>query len=384
MLIASGTGTNVGSKRTRPIKFRAACTQCNGAKVKCSGERTGCERCRDLDLQCIYMESRVGKVPGVRARKKSIHQHTSIAQLNAQDGTYMIAPVQQVSTLSPSSTSAPTLIDDSNDPVLQWTTDNDQGPYTDFLDETPNSHVAHQSSNQLPNSASLPSSSSTSSEPSMPALEFDIDDLLRYPLEQDQHITTPVPAQQLEEQDTRRRAELDSQCVMLCCQIASELESYMVADIKSLRIVLGIVRKGVERLNEAVGLQQGSRNFRCMAMFGVIIYQIIELLESGCSCFIDVNGNCKDNFTAQIQGMLPGLTLGGFGMNPEEQSAWRSHIVLKEIQQSSETLQKIKKLMVVGENGTSKGPSTPEERERCFVDMENRLRTLSEKVAARK
>ncbi|KAF1998242.1 hypothetical protein P154DRAFT_604180 [Amniculicola lignicola CBS 123094] len=379
MLIAnrggSGSGSGVGSVsgRTRPIKLRAACTQCNAGKVKCSGEKTGCERCRNLDLQCIYMESRVGKVPGVRARKRSVHQHINIPRPD-HNGNFAISQSMN------GPPSASTLLSDGNDSLVHWATDsNGHGSDIDLLERT-----LRQPDDQMTESSELMPPSSIDSELILPEMDFDIDDLLRYPNEQSQYDSSPTALPVNEEQDGRRRAELDSQCVLVCCQIASELESYMVADIKSLRIVLGIVRKGVERLNDAVGLQQGSRNFRCMAMFGVILYQIIELLESGCACFLDKTANRKDSFAVQIQGMLPGIALGGFGMDPEEQSSWRSHIVLKEIQQTSEVLNRIKKLMAVGESGASKGPSTPEEREKCFVDLEIRLKALSEKVASPK
>ncbi|ORY14668.1 hypothetical protein BCR34DRAFT_585638 [Clohesyomyces aquaticus] len=372
----SGSGTSSGPGR-RPIKLRAACTQCNIAKVKCSGERTGCERCQNLDLQCGYVESRVGKVPGVRARKRSVHQQAGLPRSNSQ-GNFPVQPAQMGGSAGGSSSS--TL--ENSDPIQQWATDsNDRGSDLDSLDSASNMHMSRQQVHQLTSTSELAPSTS-SSEFVMPEMEFDIDDLLRYPLEHAHYDVTPTATPAIVEQDARRRAELDSQCVLVCCQIASELESYMVADIKSLRIVLEIVRKGVKRLNDAVGLQQGSRNFRCMAMFGVIMYQIIELLESGCACFLDTTSGRKDSITVQIQGMLPGLALGGFGMDPEEQSSWRSHIVLKEIQHTSEVLQRIKRLMAVGESGQEQASSTPEDRERCFVDLEMRLKILSDRVSS--
>ncbi|KAF7176339.1 hypothetical protein CNMCM7691_002264 [Aspergillus felis] len=37
-------------------------------QVRCTGERSGCSRCSNLQSECIYAISRVGKVPGIRAR----------------------------------------------------------------------------------------------------------------------------------------------------------------------------------------------------------------------------------------------------------------------------------------------------------------------------
>ncbi|DAA72991.1 TPA_exp: Uncharacterized protein A8136_4916 [Trichophyton benhamiae CBS 112371] len=52
----------------KPVRWRSACNQCHAAKVRCSGERTGCTRCSNLQYECVYAVSRVGKVPGIRAR----------------------------------------------------------------------------------------------------------------------------------------------------------------------------------------------------------------------------------------------------------------------------------------------------------------------------
>ncbi|KAL4783353.1 hypothetical protein BJX76DRAFT_358096 [Aspergillus varians] len=52
----------------KPGRLRAACTCCHAAKVRCSGEKNGCTRCRTLGYECVYLESRVGKTRGRRKR----------------------------------------------------------------------------------------------------------------------------------------------------------------------------------------------------------------------------------------------------------------------------------------------------------------------------
>ena len=39
-------------------------------QIKCSGDKTGCARCKTLRIGCIYAESWVGRVPGIRAKRK--------------------------------------------------------------------------------------------------------------------------------------------------------------------------------------------------------------------------------------------------------------------------------------------------------------------------
>ncbi|KAL5051993.1 hypothetical protein BDW71DRAFT_213026 [Aspergillus fruticulosus] len=58
--------TYINSKR--PPKLRSACNECHAAKVRCSGEKTGCQRCSNLRLKCAFSISRIGKVPGKRSK----------------------------------------------------------------------------------------------------------------------------------------------------------------------------------------------------------------------------------------------------------------------------------------------------------------------------
>ncbi|KAK2836990.1 hypothetical protein FQN49_006516 [Arthroderma sp. PD_2] len=62
------TTTERPDSSSKPVRWRSACNQCHSAKVRCSGERTGCSRCSNLQYECVYAVSRVGKVPGIRAR----------------------------------------------------------------------------------------------------------------------------------------------------------------------------------------------------------------------------------------------------------------------------------------------------------------------------
>ncbi|KAI1120232.1 hypothetical protein F5Y10DRAFT_273263 [Nemania abortiva] len=54
----------------RPVRLRSACNNCHGAKTKCSGQKTGCERCAVLEVPCKYEISMVGKVSGARAKNR--------------------------------------------------------------------------------------------------------------------------------------------------------------------------------------------------------------------------------------------------------------------------------------------------------------------------
>ncbi|KAI1341394.1 hypothetical protein F5Y15DRAFT_355312 [Xylariaceae sp. FL0016] len=44
--------------KDRPVAFLQACHNCRKAKIKCSGEKTGCNRCRMLERSCVYVDNR--------------------------------------------------------------------------------------------------------------------------------------------------------------------------------------------------------------------------------------------------------------------------------------------------------------------------------------
>ncbi|KAF2128298.1 hypothetical protein P153DRAFT_431979 [Dothidotthia symphoricarpi CBS 119687] len=43
--------------------MRTACTQCHAAKIRCSSNKDGCQRCNGLGLNCEYVVSMVGRMP---------------------------------------------------------------------------------------------------------------------------------------------------------------------------------------------------------------------------------------------------------------------------------------------------------------------------------
>lgn len=54
----------------KPTRLRAACNECHAAKLRCSGERSGCQRCAANGLTCAYEVSMVGRAPKTRKRRR--------------------------------------------------------------------------------------------------------------------------------------------------------------------------------------------------------------------------------------------------------------------------------------------------------------------------
>ncbi|GAB1317423.1 Fungal zn(2)-Cys(6) binuclear cluster domain-containing protein [Madurella fahalii] len=75
-------------------RMRTACTQCHAAKIRCSGEKTGCQRCTTLSLHCEYVVSMVGRTPK-RQRK------TSEARSNGQQTSSLEARPPEASLATP-------------------------------------------------------------------------------------------------------------------------------------------------------------------------------------------------------------------------------------------------------------------------------------------
>lgn len=184
----------------------------------------------------------------------------------------------------------------------------------------------------------------------------------------------------------RPRNEVDSQCCIECCQVISDLESYIMAELRTFKILLSIIRKALEKLGHLIGAQQGSRNLRCMMLFTALMYQIYELLEA---CFTTVVQEKDRQLGARgVTGALPSSYGFGFGdfsaIDVEEQAVLRTQSVLREVQQASEVLGKLKALATVGPdvNG-AQGATGPdpvrggEARGNCYLDLELRLRDLA-------
>ncbi|KAF2179232.1 hypothetical protein K469DRAFT_716502 [Zopfia rhizophila CBS 207.26] len=379
---------------SRPIKLRTACNQCCSAKVKCSGERTGCERCQNLGTQCIYAESRVGKVPGIRAKKKRSQNDIDRPQPDRRP-SYAVSQNK-----SPIPSAEPTFREDPPESIMQWASDSQFEPTencSDFLDD-PNIQVAPQGSNTDPSGSdeSIVTSSAADDFP-LPAIDFGFDDLFPSPLPLKSPPPPPLnppisaPMRHIAENtlpphialqaETKQRKEMDNQCVVECCQIISDLESYILAELKAFKLALGIVRRAIEKLMELISFQQSSRNLRCMMLFNTIMYQILELLEL-CHATLSIDSQLGSGLTStsRTHGLLmPSLGFGDFCIDVEEQSAWRAQMILKEVHQGSEALRKIKTLASVGPDASG----TAKAREHCLADLEIRLKDLAVRIARR-
>lgn len=349
--------------------------------MKCSGERTGCERCRNQGSQCIYQESRVGKVPGIRAKKRPLdapddqrERRTSCTSSQFQSNSGRADSMFQ---------------EDKADSAIQWAVETrfdamENG--NDFLDD-PNAQVLPTgSSSEVSGSDESMATASASEGFSLPALDFAFDDLFMSPHPHVPHPNSPSKtAQRQAENEAKERKDRDNRCVMECCQIVSDLENYIEAELKAFKLALGIVRSGLGKLNELIRTQQGSRNPRCRMLFIAIMYQLLELLDL-CDRGISSDSNRPQgsSLTSHTPGLLlPSLGFGEFNMDAEDQSAWKSQMLLKEVHHASEVLRSIKTLASLSSDIPECGRAVGRVREEIPADLEFRLKELAIKISRR-
>ncbi|KAI0200610.1 hypothetical protein F4808DRAFT_156557 [Astrocystis sublimbata] len=410
--------------RSRPGKLRAACNQCAASKVKCSGEKTGCSSCENRGIECVFAESRVGRVPGMRGKRKLAHANAN-ANANARPigntgdtvmGGIANAALTPLSPQTPddlnigeaidldciSSSTPSTQVPDTehigmglfDDTLLGWSTMSnvslddaygfDERYAEDIfgtLQDTPPELSPPQQqlspmSQSCPNGASRPSLSHTASNTSNPT---GIETSYQPPRMHDGQFSSrrspaTTTAATTPPQMTAADSERNNQCVIACSQIIFSLEKYQVDKLKVLDIILGIVKGVIRRLDPLVNGQFEGPNTKCLALFDIIMYQLVEILEAGCADFLANNSDSQRLLSMDL--IEPGfheVDLSGFGMGFKDQERFRSQNILDVLRPVIKTMQKMHFI------STSAGL----QRDNCSREGQGRLKSLEEKVRNR-
>jgi len=341
-------------------------------QTKCSGEKTGCNRCKSLDIQCIYTESRVGRVPGVRAKRKQNTQGHAIsrdavdttATQSAEPRTAMgndtielnFGSFSDGATTDPARPRSP-VPESFDDVVLNWPTDLiELGNQTTFDDigifSNSNDLFAGLSQNghpeQMPPMTPDESTSSSGGTFSQRSHDFHAsspgfdagDPRPQLPLNNQRPFSPPASASSSANTGRSRNSRTDSQCVLACSHMILSLEKYLADELKVLDLILGIVKRVVDALGPFVEIQVDSRNTKCLSLFSIIMCQIIELVEMGCDKFLAEERE-DDLAQSHLDPLGGGLGFGAFGNSAESQRRWRSQTILQELHPIAKLLQKI-------------------------------------------
>lgn len=184
----------------------------------------------------------------------------------------------------------------------------------------------------------------------------------------------------------RPQSQMDSQCCLDCCQIINDLENYIMAELKTSKIILGIVRQALERVNSLIAMQQSSRKLRCLMLFTTLLYQIHELLEL---CRTTVDAEEAQQRRRGLAGATAGLGFGDYTIDAEEQSAMRKQSLLRVIRQATEVVGRLRVLAGVGPKQNLPGLAGSESaggrsRQDCYNDLELRFKDLASRSTGEK
>ncbi|KAG9230921.1 hypothetical protein BJ875DRAFT_487494 [Amylocarpus encephaloides] len=369
------------AKSSKPPKLRAACNQCNATKTKCSGERTGCSRCQTLQVDCVYAESRVGRVPGVRGKRRQKPREN--AEMAAEDEEPELADMNNANKLVDSSN--PTNEHPSmeahgdffyphsqaeqrkgthssaeqsfNDVVLNWSAELTE-PQIDIFNQSADifgslSNVlgdpqpsSPASERRFQRSASRTTFSQAGSDFQVPSLDLESRDggeRPQFSLAPSRHFQqTSFSSKGLPRRKTQSGSH--SQCIATCSNIIIRLEKYLTDELKALDLIFEIIKKVLTQLNPLAEVQFAApRDTKCLTLFGVIAHQVIELLESGCNHYFaeEREDDAVQTHTELMSASLPSLGFGSFPINPEDHKRLKSQILLEELQPITQNLGKI-------------------------------------------
>lgn len=183
-----------------------------------------------------------------------------------------------------------------------------------------------------------------------------------------QHSATTTPPQMMTTDNGR-----NSQCVIACTQIIFSLEKYQADNLKVLDLILGIVKRVAEKLDPLVNGQFGCPSTKCLALFNIIIYQLVEILEAGCADFLADTSDPKRPLYSELEAGFHELDFGGLGIGYKDQERFRSQIILDVLRPVIKITQK---MLFISTNAGL-------DRDSCHQDRERRLKTLVDKVKKR-
>lgn len=361
--------------------------------MRCSGEKIGCARCQNLGLECQYSESRVGKVPGIRAKKNQATQRST--SWTTTTSTAEIAPSTQV-THGPQPDMPDTALPNTPDPsVLSWTGEFDYSGNNDLLDM---SCWADGNTNDRTKEGvgvgvnigvtlSNPGTGTTVTSPGdNPFFEVGQDSSLPSmspaPITQSdanqQQSNSILDSPYMNRPQSRQRSQVDSQCVLACIQIISSLENYILTGLRSEDLILEACRCAANQVNTLVDMQKDSPSIRCVALFSTVLHQLLELLEVGHSAILAEGSGNGLGLQSALSTKLKGFGRFGFGgytLDAEEQLALKARRMAKELQHCMDILRKVSALTPAGSGIYSRRLSVAD-RDWCFNELMSGMNNL--------
>lgn len=409
--------------------------------VKCTGEREGCARCKTLQSECIYTESRVGKVPGIRARAKKPEQQRRRQQQQgggeagggraegevATGGQYANGDAVETIVAIPSMHPTKEPVGDPSQQALcswpqHWPL---SAPWIDApmvdgslleFDAMISESTTGSAGLDAPYDRESTSPSAVAPSPiSSGWLEPARARTSPGALPPEQTCLAPDAARSISSPQSASRAtqtvprpdgipqtgsdlghktvdpapkgtagldlaRLDSECVMVCTHIIAVLENYLLCEPKTLYLVLEPTRKATAELKNLAQMQQESRCDRCISLFTVILSQMIDLLEAGARPPSESEAGLPAG--RFLSGMQSNLGFSAFSFTADQQRGWQSRIVRKEYHNVAEVVSTVMQMARFGQRGTAVNPILAEQRARPLAELKQRLALLERENAS--
>jgi hypothetical protein len=207
----------------------------------------------------------------------------------------------------------------------------------------------------------------------------------------------PQPSESPPTSSTAQKAlhltKLDSKCILVCSQIITTLENYLLSELNVLDLILTTVRAVAAEMTSLIQHVQESRGERCIYLFLTIMHQIIELLESGSRAMLSEGSDSlpptsplSDPFSSSVSlsvtmnPHMPSLGFSAFSLSAEEQRGFRTRVLIREYQNIGELLVKIVALARLGPRGAPMDQESVDQRSKCVTGLEMRLRDMKEKA----
>jgi hypothetical protein len=338
-------------------------------QLRCSGEKTGCVRCETIGQECIYVESRVGKVRGVRRRYKTQNtardssNHSPQRPPTSNNATESNQAIGTTTTTSSNNTFDPVLsaIFDDSFFGLDIPTEHRDDDFMDFENQEPlttelvrssllgddnfSSNFDYQVNGQ--DSALQETSNTRTTNPiNPPTSPSNQCSMLGPPVRSEGHRQdySQLLASSLTEHHPGSRHS--GQCIIECVGGLQYPADRGFKELFSLDDVLGCNRKAICDISKLMASEEFQRSSSCHLIAIIAILQIVVLFEAACADFQVRNLHfCSPELVEASETpsckSMPCLALGSFQLDSEEQLSLMSVVVSNALQCCLTTLQKL-------------------------------------------
>ncbi|KAI1105356.1 hypothetical protein F4804DRAFT_140239 [Jackrogersella minutella] len=374
--VSNSTQPKSSSWISKPPRLRAACMECHAAKTRCSGEKSGCQRCLNSDLTCEYGMSMVGRGSKRRATNanqvnRSSSHRSPRRSPHAPESHPPSTIATQRSQLEQSNQIAPPLTRVTlGDPIIHPADNIFQSPHLldeqlldgfDFTFFHPLAGTTKSPALDDINGIGFdgftafsdPESTGSSSAPTVAGQLSSAS-----PLQSSHPGDTPLSS-------TDHGSPVPMGHVIGLCKMVQLLETQIQSKTTAIDKIMRMNQTcitGVVKITEESDCMKCKS---CPSLISTIMELIVTLYEAGLQAqdqnpqsYETVDDNCR----------MPHLTFGVFQLDPEEQAAMRKRIIGKEVKACIRIVQKLRPSL----SASSQNPPLSV----WYDDMESRMLRL--------